>query len=111
MNACRKLDQGVNRFVVLPDPPPNLKTKDAEMKIEIEISEEELRKLVTERIAAKCIEEVWDENFELPYERRKDEMMKRRKEILSKIDWKNAGSQLSETVVQKFFMKLLDGQP
>ncbi len=80
------------------------------MKIQIEIDESEIKALIVERVASKCVEMIWSdsEDFNLPYEKREAAIRKRRQEILDKIDWKNAASLLSETVVKKFFSKLLD---
>lgn len=73
------------------------------MKIEITIDEKELADMVIKKLSDNAVSEIWGANYD-----ESTETKKRRKEILEKIDWKNAGSQLSETVVQKFFTKLLD---
>ena len=83
------------------------------MKIEIELDEQfiaEVRNHVVNRVADKVFDEIWNVSYEAEgsWEKRKVLEARKRQEILAKIDWKNAGSQLSENVVQKFFMKLLD---
>lgn len=82
------------------------------MKVEIEISESEIREMVVNKVAQQCADMIWngDSRFysHLSYEEQNKRAAEDRRKILEKIDWKNAGAQLSETVVQKFFMKLLD---
>lgn len=78
------------------------------MKIQLEIDEQELKDLVLSRAADKIIDYLFEPPYDVPYEQRDAIRKKRLEDILKKIDWKNAGKQLSETVVQKFFTKLLD---
>lgn len=80
------------------------------MKIEIQIDEAELKKLVVDRIADRCLDHIWNgpSDHTLSYDKREAAAKQAREAIIAKIDWRNAGAQLSETVVQKFFMTLLD---
>jgi hypothetical protein len=80
------------------------------MKFDYDISEDEIRTLVVEKLAQACFDSIWngyDLNYS-NYDEKEKKIKEMRREVLSKVDWKNAGSQLSETVVQKFFLNLLD---
>lgn len=80
------------------------------MKIEIVIPDEEIKEKVIDEISKRICENIWNggDLDSTDWDKRMALTKKRQQEILAKIDWKNAGSQLSETVVQKFFMNLLE---
>lgn len=80
------------------------------MKFEIEVDDQEIRKMVCQKLADSVIHELTSVDYSLPYDEREKSVKAKKKELLNKIDWKNAASLLSETVVQKFFSNLLDKQ-
>lgn len=80
------------------------------MKVEINIDEEELRQLVLNRLQDRIMNELWEESYDygVSSEERKRNTIAKRQKILNQIDWKNAGKLLSDAVIQKFFMHMID---
>lgn len=80
------------------------------MKLEIEIPEDMIRELVVKSVADLLLKRITEVDFEeeSDWDKRKEKTQQKQRALLEKIDWKNAGSQLSETVIQKFFIQLLD---
>lgn len=78
------------------------------MKIEIEIDEAELRKIVIEKISNDlfCHITAPPKNM-YDYEDREKYAAKRKQEILDKIDWKNTASEVTSAVIHKFFTDLV----
>ncbi len=78
------------------------------MKIEVHIDETKLAESVLHHVANNVVDEIFGKH---DYSSRSDETRKKAvEEILKKIDWKNAGAQLSETVIQQFFLKLMENK-
>jgi hypothetical protein len=71
------------------------------MKIEINIDDETLRESITHQVAVAVVSHILGESYSR-------ERTIKAEDLLKKIDWKNAGAQLSETVIQQFFIKLME---
>jgi len=73
------------------------------------LDDDELKKAVYDKLSDKIVERIW-EPFDYShgdYDKRKSLNRKARQEIIDKIEWKNAPAMLSETVVKKFFERMI----
>jgi len=68
------------------------------MKIEIEISEQDLHDAVKEKMAAEIVYDLVGFGTD-----RKENV----KKILSKINWANSSKELQETIIKKFFENII----
>lgn len=76
------------------------------MKIELEIPEDMLLKEIVDRIATEAIHHLL-EPAHVKWDARQNHKRQKLQQIVDTINWKDAGSYLSEVIVKKFFEKQL----